>query len=476
MSFNDDFINDLNYVDGITIIDDRGNIIFSVKFNPILNPNVTEEEAVIGKHLYEAFTNLDDSSSTLVKTLMLNKPIAKKSQEVIYADGKSIKTTNLSLPIKAGDNTIGAIEISKDISKLMGDSSIIKIDKVPFSNIDNFKKVSNTRAKYQLDDIISENNSIKEIKYNIQNLYATNIPIFIYGETGTGKELFAQSIHNTSIRKNKPFIPINCAAIPESLLEGILFGTSSGSFTGAIDNPGLFELAQGGSLYLDEINSMPINIQSKLLRVLEDGYIRRLGSKLEKKVDVRIISSSNIKADECIRQNLLRQDIYYRLCVMNIEIPPLRERPEDIKLMMNYFISTYNALLNKNINNISKDVYSTFMNYNWPGNVRELKHIIEYAMNIVSPKENQLGIHHIDSKFKEIQSISSNNMDLSKLEIKPLNLQVENLEKIEIHKALTVTKGNVSRAANILEIPRQTLKNKIDKYKIDMKTFKLPKI
>lgn len=469
MSTTDDFIMEMEYIDGITIIDDSGKILFTVKFNPIFNPEAKEKEGVIGKTLYEAFTNLDDSSSTLIKSMMLGKPIKRKRQDIIDLHGKKIKTMNLSMPIKAGNKTIGAIEISKDITKITkGYDDSIKIDFSIFENMKNVDSMSANRAKYDLDDIISKNKEIKEIKYQIQKLHDSCVPVFIYGETGTGKELFAHAIHNSSNRKNKPFVPINCAAIPEGLLESILFGTVEGSFTGAVDTPGLFEVAQGGTLYLDEINSMDINLQAKLLRVLEDGYVRRVGGKKEKQVDVRIISSSNVDVGTCIKQEMLRQDIYYRLCVMNITIPPLRERKEDIVLMLNYFINQYNMLLNKNITKVSKEVYDYFMYYDWPGNVRELKHIIEYVMNIIDKDENTIEMHHLESKIKEIELMSGDVSIDSDYTIKPLKPQIERIERIEIYKALKKTKGNVSQAARFLQIPRQTLQNKINRYNIEI--------
>lgn len=462
-----DFINDMDYIDGITIIDDIGKILFSVKFNPNMNPQVKKGECIIGKNFYDTFINLDESSSTLMKAMILEKPVERKKQEVIDLYGRKINTMNLSMPIKSGDKTIGAIELSKDITKLMNkQNKHIKMDMEIEKYMKDFDSLKSGRAKYELDDILSKNNIIKEIKYNIKSLYNSSVPVFVYGETGTGKEMFAHAIHNSSNRKEKPFVPINCASIPEGLLENILFGTVAGSFTGAIDKPGLFEIADGGTLYLDEINSMPVNLQSKLLRVLEDGYVRRLGDKKEKQLDVRIISSSNVGAQSCINQGTLRQDIYYRLCVMNIKIPPLRERKEDIELMLNYFINKFNLYLNKDITNISKEVYNYFINYDWPGNVRELKHIVEYIMNIISKDENAIELRHIKSKIEEIEMMNNLYLVEKNYEVKPLKPQIEEIERREIFKALKKTEGNVSQAANLLEIPRQTLQNKIKKYNI----------
>ncbi len=207
--------------------------------------------------------------------------------------------------------------------------------------------------------------------------------VLVYGETGTGKELYVQSIHNYSSRFNKPFIAQNCAALPENLFESILFGTVKGAFTGAVDKPGLFEQAHGGTLFLDEINSMPINLQTKLLRVLQDGVIRRVGDSRDRKIDVRIIAAMNVEPLKAVENGQIREDLFYRLNVVNIKLVPLRDRLEDIPLYVEHFIDKYNKELNKNVKGISSKVKELFMSYNWPGNVRELQHIIEAAINIV---------------------------------------------------------------------------------------------
>lgn len=463
----DDFIKEMEYIDGITIINDNKEILFSVKFNHILNPSIGKEEGIVGKNLYEAFTNLSDSSSTLVKAMLLKQPIKRKRQDIIDLKGTKIKTMNLSIPIKSGSKVIGAIEISKEITDVIKEyNENIRLDSSIMSDIKNLSNMKLNRAKYELDDIISNDRKINKIKLEIKKLSNSKVPAFIYGETGTGKELFAHSIHNSSNRKDKPFIPINCAAIPGGLLEGILFGTKEGSYTGAVDTPGLFEVANGGTLYLDEINSMPVELQPKLLRVLEDGYIRRVGGKEERKVDVRIISSSNVDPRTFMEQGNIRRDIYYRLSVMSIYIPPLRERRQDIPLMLNYFINQFNSLLNKNITEVSKEVYDYLISYDWPGNTRELKHIIEYTLNIVDKDENTIEMEHLKRKIKEIESISGDVAINNIYEIKPLKPQIENLEKKEIFKAIKKTRGNVSQAARHLDIPRQTLQNKMNKYGI----------
>ncbi len=185
----------------------------------------------------------------------------------------------------------------------------------------------------------------KQTKELAQKVAPTDANVLIYGETGTGKELFVQAIHEASKRKNKPFIAQNCAALPESLLESLLFGTTKGSYTGAIERAGLFELVDGGTLFLDELNSMPLDLQAKMLRVLEDGVIRRIGDNKTRKVDVRVITAMNQPPEICLKENKIRTDLYYRLNVFSLYIPPLRERTEDVLLLASYFLKEYNKKL-----------------------------------------------------------------------------------------------------------------------------------
>jgi arginine utilization regulatory protein len=285
----------------------------------------------------------------------------------------------------------------------------------------------------------------------------------IYGATGTGKELFVQAIHNYGLRRNKPFVAQNCAALPETLFESILFGTVKGAFTGASDKPGLFELAHGGTLFLDEINSMPLNLQSKLLRVLQDGVVRRIGGIKDIKVDVRIIAAMNVEPTYAISNKHLREDLFYRLNVMSIKLILLCDRKEDIPLLTEYFIKKYNNLLNKSVQGVTKDVEILFSMHNWPGNVRELQHVIEASMNIVS--SGKIDVKHLPIYLNEVFNDDKKVCEMD--EIKPLNDVVEMVERNMIKKALEKSGGNVTKASKLLKVPRQTLQYKIYKYGLE---------
>lgn len=460
---NYEVLNQLKYIDGITIIDNKGTILFTVKFNPRFHSEVLEREEILGESLFSVFPTLNEKSSTLLNAMKTGRPIFRGKQEIVDFMGREIETTNISLPIRAHGKIIGAIEFSKEISAenlipnntIDINSEMFKGDKRLLENI------HPERAKYTLKDIITNNEQMENIKRLTEKIAKGSSPVFIYGETGTGKELFAQALHNASNRVEKPFIAQNCAAIPEALIESILFGTIKGSFTGSENNPGLFEIAEGGTIFLDEINSMPIHLQSKLLRVLQDGYIRRLGDKNIRKVDVRVITASNKRPEDCVKDKDIRLDLYYRLCVMTLNIPPLRERKDDIKLLLESFISKYNVLLHKNINNVSREVYDFLMRYNWPGNVRELEHIVEFAINQIDDWEDTLQMKDIEERAKNFIRHSE-----EELQVGPLKEAVARLEKKMIEKAIQQTKNNVSQAAKMLEIPRQTLQNKIRLYEI----------
>ncbi|GIW48696.1 MAG: sigma-54-dependent Fis family transcriptional regulator [Caloramator sp.] len=368
-----------NLEDGITIIDNRGRIVFLNKKAQNLD-NINLEE-VLGRHVLEVYPSLSQRNSTLLNVLHSKTPIKDNIQTFINFKGEKITTQNTTLPVLNGEKIIGAIEISRDLTsvKKMTDE-IMKLKNELITKKDG-KNVE--RRLYTFMDIIGESSEMLYIKNIAIKASNSSSPVFIYGETGVGKELFVQAIHSASKRRNGPFIAQNCAAVPETLLEGILFGTVRGSFTGSEDRPGLLELSDGGTLYLDELNSMPPTLQAKLLRVLQDGLVRRVGDIKEKKVDVRFIASTNINPEECLKRGLIRRDLYYRLNVISIKIPELKDRRTDIPLLINFFIDKYKNRFGKDKIQITDEALDCLINYSWPGNVRELEHTIE---RILKPK------------------------------------------------------------------------------------------
>ncbi len=420
-----------------------------------------EIEEVLGKHVLEVFPSLSSQTSTLLKVIETGKPIYQQSQTYKNSKGQLIDTINTTLPIKVGERIVGAIEIAKDLSKVKQLSQ--KLHELQERVVtQKTKPTTISGAKYHWDDFITASETMKNVKAHAKRAVSSTSPVIVYGETGTGKELLVQSIHNASPRRNGPFIAQNCASLPESLLESILFGTKKGSFTGSVDRAGLFELAHGGTLFLDEIHAMPLDFQTKLLRVLEDGVIRRVGGTESYAVDVRIIVAMNEHPLDCLEKGTLRSDLYYRLNVFFIGIVPLRERKEDISLLANHFMKKYNYQLNKLVIKIDDKVISLLEGLEWPGNVRELENTMEYAMNIVDG--DTIKLEHLPPILKE--PIGTIGAIEEKTLLKPLRVAVEQTERKMILQALSVTKGNVLKASNILKIPRQTLQYKMKKHGI----------
>lgn len=440
--------------EGIHIIDGNGIIIYYNSFAQKIDG--IDRDKVQGQHLLEIYPSLNEKSSTLLTVIRTGKPIYKEEQTFLNYKGEKITTLNTSIPIRSNKKIIGAIEISKDITDVRKMSEeIVELQSKLYNPDEKDEYIEEDRAKFSFDDIVGRNSRIIELKSLGLKAAETDVSVMVSGDTGTGKELFVQAIHNESRRRCMPFIAQNCAALPANLLEGILFGTTKGGFTGAEDRPGLFELADGGTLFLDEINSMPIELQSKILRVLQDGRIRRVGSIDTKDVDVRVISAINTTPEIALEQKQLRRDLFYRLNVVTFEVPRLRDRKDDIPILTDYFIEKFNRRFKKNIKGIDPRVRSIFKEHKWDGNVRELEHLLEGVISIIDGDIIQ--VDDLPPKFREQEIIADNCSLKDRLEFK---------EKQLIKEALRDSEENVTRAAELLKIPRQTLQYKINKLEI----------
>jgi arginine utilization regulatory protein len=441
--------------EGIHAVNSEGITIF---YNQVAaKHDGVEVEEVLGKHVLEVFPSLNKQTSTLLKVIETGNSIYQQSQTYKNNKGQLIDTVNTTLPIKVGYNIVGAVEIAKNFTKVKQLSQKL-LELQEKMNGQQSKPITISGAKYEWDHFVTACEEINELKRLAKKAANSTSPVMVYGETGTGKELMVQAIHNGSVRKKGPFIAQNCSSLPESLLESILFGTKKGSYTGAVDRAGLFELAHGGTLFLDEIHTMPLDFQAKLLRVLEDGVIRRVGGVDSYSVDVRVIVAMNEHPYICMEKKQLRTDLYYRLNVFFLELPPLRKRTGDIPLLIHHFIQKYNYNFGKLVIHIDEKVLSLLENHSWPGNVRELEHVIEFAMNMVE-NEDTLTIHHLPSFIK-------NKVPAEKDVIKSFREVVEKTEKDLIQQALHKANGNVLKASELLELPRQTLQYKMKKYKI----------
>lgn len=320
---------------------------------------------VRGKHLLEVYPELTAETSTVIRTLRTGT-ITVGEQQVLTSGKFKLTMTTTTYPI-LGEN--GTIEGAVDIAQLLD-----------IADGGNERTVPSRQSV--LDDIVTQNVAMEQLKRVVKEVAKNDSATLIYGETGTGKELFAQALHVLSARKDKPFIAQNCAAIPVNLLESMFFGTERGGFTGAESKKGLFELANGGTLFLDEINSMDTAMQAKLLKVLEEQKVRRIGGKEDVRFDVRIVCASNEVPERLIEEGRLRSDFYYRVGVVRLWLPPLRERPEDIPLLTQHYINQYNKKMGRHIRGLSQMTQDLFQRWSWPGNIRELKNTIEGAFNI----------------------------------------------------------------------------------------------
>ncbi len=356
------------------------------------------------------------------------------------ATGRHIKDDN--------GNTLGWVSSIRDMKKAIEMAKVVSYTKEGAFN-----------------EIVGNSIVIERTKKIAHTVAKGSSTILIRGESGTGKELFAKAIHNLSLRMDKPFIAINCAALPDSLIESELFGYEKGSFTGALNSgkDGLIKEADGGTLFLDEIGELSMVLQAKLLRVLQNSVVRKIGSSREEKVDVRIIGATNRNLEEMIKKKSFREDLYYRLNVIPLYIPPLRDRSEDIPSLVNYFIEELNLTLNKNIVGVDIGFMNKLLEYHWPGNIRELKNIVERAMNLSSSN-----VLTIDSLMLDINPHNFNRELGDDDKCLTLKESIEKVEKASIIEALQKHKS-LRKTAKALGVTHTTIINKINKYNIKWK-------
>jgi len=310
--------------------------------------------------------------------------------------------------------------------------------------------------KYGFESIISGSKTMKAVFEKAAAAGRSNAPVFIVGETGTGKELLSKAIHLNGDRSNKPFMAVNCGAIPKELLESELFGYKKGAFTGAVkDHAGLFIAANGGTILLDEIGEMPKELQVRLLRVLEDYKVRPLGHTDEVSLDVRVIAASNHSIDD-LKNKYLREDLFFRLAVIVIELPPLRDRRSDIPLLIENFINTFNQKYSKNIKGLSEEAFNSLYSYNFPGNIRELENLIEGILAVAPSDKDMITDRDLKSHLVWQQPKTSEHQILA----------LDKLEKFALEQALRESEGNKSKAANLLGISRDTLYRKLKLFNI----------
>lgn len=409
----------------------------------------------------------DKSRSLLLNTLEDGRYYKDTFSYYKTYKGKECTVLFNSFPVYDAENNIElAVGTYREISEYL---NLIDTINKKNKDLENLKGVKlNNNTQYTFEHIIGESAEMEQCIERARMAGSTDIPVLISGDTGTGKEVFAQSIHNVSAHKKENFVAVNCSAIPENLLESTLFGVCSGSFTGAKERKGLFEEAEGGTLFLDELNSMNIEIQSKLLRVLEMKRFRKVGGNKEITCNVRIISAINQSPVTAIKEKRLRSDLYYRISAFQIQLPPLKERKMDIIALANAFIAETSTYLGKRVNELSKTSRKILLLHDWPGNIRELRHVITQSIymanNEVYTLESSCLPEYLlercqpnDKKARAVFAVKNG---------ENLRTMVDNFERETIVKALKQKDQNISQAAQLLRISRQNLQNKMRKYNI----------
>lgn len=438
-----------NYFSGAIMIDRKG--IIEYYYNNRRDINTIADEEVVGKSIFDVYPNISRDNSTLMEVMRTERALINTYQSLTNYKGESYSAMCNTFPVYNENVIVGSIEIF-----------FYESDSDKYLNISLGKTDNNLKLKgipYILNDIISVSSIMKKLKEQVIKVSHTESTVVIIGETGTGKELIAQAIHANGERKTKRFIAQNCAAIPESILESILFGSVKNGFTDAENRMGLFEAANGGTVFLDEINSMDISIQAKVLRAIEEQKITRVGSIEETSIDVRIIAATNEDLYDCVKQGRMRRDLYYRLNVVELNIPPLRQRRDDIKPLVKHYVDFFNRTMGKDIKGLDENAMNALMNYSWPGNVRELRNILESGFNFV--ENSFIGIDDLDFDYmdnEDNKTLHNTNGRLKEAMCK--------FEKDILISTMSQT-DSIIESARLLGISRQTLSSKLKEYDIN---------
>lgn len=426
-----------------------------------------------GARTEDVYQMRDGSKNNVPEVIRTRKPKLNHRQYYTTRYGKDVDIVSNNYPIVQNGQILGGFSVMEDWSRMDSlHKQILELQEKLRNHTASGKShtASKLTAKYTFDDIVHISEPMRHVVSRCKQVAKSDSSVMIYGETGTGKELLAQSIHNASRRKDGPFLAINCAAIPENLLESLLFGTEKGAYTGAERRPGLFEQADGGTLLLDEINSMNLGLQAKLLRVLQEGTVRRVGGSTEISVDVRVLSNTNIPPYQAMEENKLRRDLFYRLGVVNITIPPLRERKEDIPLLVKTFVMQCNRKLERNIHDADRNVLDAFYAYDWPGNVRELQHAVEHAMNVLPDAYSMITAEYIPEHIGG--AAGQTGISAPDKQRDSLASTMKDMEYNTICRVLKETGGNISESARILQMSRQKLQYRIKRHRIDVQKLR----
>ena len=461
-----------NISDGVIMSNPEGKLVLYNRAQEKMEN--LEASEILGKYMWDAYGYHNPDLSEHRRVFETQKPIINSYKAHAVKNGAPKYVSYSTYPLIVDGKPVGVYSISKNetiLKSLLQETIELKSKLYEQEHVVDKDVAKNNGTRYEFSDIKTESHEMKQLIKEAQEISWLDSSVLIVGETGTGKELFAQGIHNHSAVREYPFLAINCAAIPENLLESTLFGTTKGAFTGAADKTGLIEQAGRGTLFLDEITAMPHTLQAKLLRVIEDKYVRRVGGNTPTPVNCRFISATNEDPLEAIKKEYFRSDLFYRISAAYIYVPPLRNRPSDINYLINYFLQKHGEYYKKSVKKISPRLLNAMLTYTWPGNIRELEHMIEAMVTRAAPNQQELDYKCLNSyakkslplrSFENDQSTEHSRTSISLTEL------LRSIEKQQITEALINNNGNVSRAAKSLGIIRQSLIYRMKKLNITL--------
>lgn len=478
---------------GVMILDKDGVVLYINRI--LIRTDDLEGVDILGKKMVD-FYPVEKDRHISIQTIRTGKPIIKKTVLYYSYKNKLVNSLCSTFPLYSQGRVEGVIHFSLNL--LISQRLIEQHESQDFRRHGK-RRIEEKPPIYTFDSLIGESPQFKDAVTYAKSNSRTDFSALIWAETGCGKELFAQSMHHASPRTENPFIPINCAAIPDNLLEATLFGTSKGAFTGAIDKAGILENAQGGTVLFDELNSMSLELQAKLLRVIQEKKIRRVGALHEIPIDVKFISTCNIPPSEALEKNKIRVDLFYRLAVVVIEIPPLRQRTSDIPLLCRFFLDQWAAQTKHTAVDISDEVYDMFHRYPWPGNVRELEHTIKSSLSILEGgnmvRRDHLSSYFIENYQRMVNSVATvkhaspapavaphsveTMFQTNRIKFKHmaslqnqgkfcLTTMLQRIESDYIEQALLKAGYNISKAGRFLNLSPQAIRYKIKKLGIDI--------
>ncbi len=466
----------------VTIADVGGRAAYLNRAQLVMDGLAPEE--VLGRFLSDVYSPY--TCSVILNCLSAQKPILNHWQLYHSPAYQGIHAASHAFPLFLDGRLSGALSVSKHYPKSEIDSYYRGFD---FPGQD-----TGDRKGVNFQTLVGAAPAFRRAIQIARAAAENHLPVLIHGETGVGKELFARGLHNASARRDRPFVAVNCSAVPDNLFEGLMFGVAKGAFTGALERPGFFEEAAGGTIFLDEIDSMPLSLQPKVLRVLQEGEVRRLGSRREIPVDVKVVSAMAQDPLVMVEQGRFRADLFFRLGAILVPVPPLRERPGDLPLLMNHFIFKHAPALGKKIQRASADFVELLRKSRWPGNVRELEHVVTGAITLAAPRRQTLGVDLLPEYFKNLifkdlgaaaeavprpaapaETPEPVRAAPSPSPSPPAGSRPEAIDEEArlIAERLKEAYGNVALAARLMGLSPQLLHYKIKKYGLNPRVFKI---